>query len=99
MGVLAGGNSVLGGGGSGVVVGGGSGVLGGGGTRFPLSGGGGSAMAAARLAKTRVEMTFNCILFFCCCCCIEHRECSNEESQKIQATFILPDSEALYDIG
>ena len=96
MGVLAGGNSVLGGGGSGVVVGGGSGVLGGGGTRFPLSGGGGSAMAAARLAKTSVEMTFNCIFFFCCSS-IDYWECLNEESQKIHATFILP--EALYDIG
>jgi hypothetical protein len=59
-GVLAG--KVLAGGG-GYVLGGGRGLSTGGRTTAPLSGVGGSARAAARLAKTRVEMTFSCILF------------------------------------
>ena len=68
--LLAGGTSVFGGGGRELLAGGGRWVLEGGGTRVPLSGGGGSARAAARLAKTSVEMTFSCIL--CCFCNIEH---------------------------
>ena len=76
MGVPAGGRSVLGGG-RGVLAGGGR-VLGGG-TRPPLSGGGGSASAAARLIKMSVETTFNCISFFCCD--IDYWDCLNEESR------------------
>ena len=68
------------GGGRGELVGGGRKVLGGG-TGVPFSGGGGSTMAAARLAKTSVEMTFNCIL---CFFVVEHwktGDCLNEESR------------------
>jgi hypothetical protein len=60
-----GGTPVFGGGGRGFEGGGGR-VFGGGGTRVPLSGGGGSARAAARLTKTSVEMTFSCILCLFC---------------------------------